>query len=227
MADGKQTYPMLPISHWWALRKKFRQSLPGVVTDGYLASVLNMEARSAQVNVLPYLKRLGIIDDDAKTGERAKRWRDDGHYPKVCREILEEIYPEELRAAVTELGQRSAAERWFAHETANGEAAARRMAALYMVLLEADASKQPDEQPDQPKKPGKDRVTKPKEATKNVRPTSTVHTPVGETPNHNRPPAPLAPGININLEIHISADSTTEQIDQIFASMAKHIYKAS
>ena len=32
-------------------------------------------------------------------------------------------------------------------------------------------------------------------------------------------------GININLEIHISSDATPDQIDSIFASMAKHIYK--
>jgi hypothetical protein len=37
----------------------------------------------------------------------------------------------------------------------------------------------------------------------------------------------MAPGININLEIHISADTSPDQIDQIFASMAKHIYKRS
>jgi hypothetical protein len=34
-----------------------------------------------------------------------------------------------------------------------------------------------------------------------------------------------APGVHINLEIHISADATADQIDLIFAAMAKHIYK--
>ncbi len=40
MAEQKKSYPMLPIAHWWALRKKFKQSIPGVVTDSYLATVL-------------------------------------------------------------------------------------------------------------------------------------------------------------------------------------------
>ena len=47
------TFPMLPGAHWWALREKFKQSIPGVVTDSYLAAALNMEAKSARANVLP------------------------------------------------------------------------------------------------------------------------------------------------------------------------------
>jgi hypothetical protein len=46
----------MPNAHWWGLRKKFQQSLPGVVTDSYLASVLDMKLASARVNVLPALK---------------------------------------------------------------------------------------------------------------------------------------------------------------------------
>jgi hypothetical protein len=38
---------MLPVAHWWALRKKFKQSIPGVVTDSYLSTVLNMAVKSA------------------------------------------------------------------------------------------------------------------------------------------------------------------------------------
>ncbi len=91
---------MLPIAHWWNLRKKFKQSIPRVVTDSYLATVLNMEANSARANVLPFLKVLGIIDQDGKTTARAKAWRDDEQYGKVCQEIIAEIYPEELVDAV-------------------------------------------------------------------------------------------------------------------------------
>jgi hypothetical protein len=50
LAEQKKSFPMLPIAHWWKLRKKFKQSLPGVVSDGYLATVLKMGANSARAN---------------------------------------------------------------------------------------------------------------------------------------------------------------------------------
>jgi hypothetical protein len=147
MAEPKRSFPMLPIAHWWNLRKKFKQSLPGVVTGSYLATVLNMAENSANANVLPFLKVLGIIDEEGKTTERAKLWRDDHHYPEVCRDILDDVFPKELLDAVSKPTEnRGAAERWFARQSGAGENAARRMAALYTVLVEADASKQPDKE---------------------------------------------------------------------------------
>lgn len=44
------------------------------------------------------------------------------------------------------------------------------------------------------------------------------------------PPAPIAtpslrqPSVHIDVQIHIDSSATTEQIDQIFASMARHLY---
>ena len=34
-----------------------------------------------------------------------------------------------------------------------------------------------------------------------------------------------SPSVHIDIQIHISSDATTNQIDQIFKSMAKHLYK--
>jgi hypothetical protein len=221
MADQTKSFPMLPIGHWWALRKKFKQSIPGVVTDSYLSTVLDMQANSARANVLPFLKQLGIIDDDGKTGERATLWRDDGSYPEVCKEMVSETYPKELLDAVPNPNQdRQLAERWFAQKTGAGEAAVRRMASLYAVLVEADASKQPDQvKKDRPaqERPAQREKERPKQNPTSA-PSQQPHV------EHRTPPAPTAPGININLQIHISADATPDQIDQIFASMSKYIY---
>jgi hypothetical protein len=117
------------------------------------------------------------------------------------------------------------------NKTGTGEVAARMMAALYITLLEADPSKEPEQERgerakgERPKKAERAPV-----AAKASRPAQVEVTPPSNpTPsrNHNPTlPTPQVPGININLEIHISADSTPEQIEQIFASMAKHIYKA-
>ena len=220
MADEeKKSYPMLPIAHWWTLRKKFKQSIPGVVTEGYLVSVLSMEANSARANVLPYLKMLGIIEADGKTTDRAKQWRDDGRYASVCNEILKEVYPQELLDAVTEATQRDQAESWFAHDTGAGEAAVGRMAVLYLLLLEADASKAPGEKVERVR-PERKAVPAPRLVPRPAAPAA-ASTPASS----GLPPVPQLTGININLEIHISSDATPDQIDAIFASMAKHIYK--
>jgi hypothetical protein len=232
--EARKSYPMLSPSHWWALRKKFRRSIPGVVTDGYLATVLDMAANSARANVLPFLKTLGLIDQDGKPTGRVKLWRDDDSYANVCQAMLKEIYPNELLEAITDPGSdRAKTERWFANKSGVGEGAAKRMAATYAVLIEADASKQSSvERKAAPQKKALQHVAtagkevhgpKAGEEKGTGQRAKAMHTEK-ETP-HKQPPLSNGPDVNINLQIHISADASSDQIDQIFASMARHLYK--
>ena len=225
MANIKtKSFPMLPVNHWWALREQFKHSIPGVITVTYLGSVLNVQPDSARANILPYLKEFGLIDDEGKPEELATRWRDDEHYPEVCNTILHKVYPDELIAAVSDGGKgRETIMRWFANSTGKGKTAVERMTAIYVVLSEADISKKPG------KKGGKEsKKTKEKALNKADGSLSTSNTKP-KTDDHPRerytPTAPEAPGIHINLEIHISSDASPDQIDKIFESMAKHIYK--
>ena len=216
---------MLPVSHWWELRKQFKRSIPGVVTDNYLSTVLEMKIDSARNNVLPYLKQLKIIDEEGKTGDRAKQWRDDERYATVCKEMLAEIYPKDLLDAAPSADDREKAERWFSNHTGAGESAAGRMAAIYTVLLQSDVTKQPDQE--KKERPRPVRAERPAVVPRAV-PVEAVPVPPLASPLHTdaKPSGKLAvPDININLQIHISADATPDQIEQIFASMAKHIYK--
>lgn len=227
MAETKKNFPMLPVGHWWTLRKKFKQSIPGVVTDNYLATILSMSIESARANVLPFLKPLGIIDDEGRTTEQAKLWRDDGHYPEVCKAIAATVYPKELIDAVPNpRDSRDAAKRWFANHTGSGDSACSRMAALYTVLIEADPAMQPDGKSTKPKE--RTQKTPPVKASapsKAARPAPAVAASQG-APSMS-PPAIRSegPDVSINLQIHISADASSDQIEQIFAAMAKHIYK--
>ena len=222
---AKRSFPMLPVAHWFALRRKFKQSIPGVVTDNYLSTVLDMEANSARANVLPFLKVLGVIDDDGKPKERAKLWRDDGHYPEVCQAILKEVYAKELLDAVPDpKTNRDMAKRWFANHTGAGDAACGRMAALYSVLVEADPISDNDAaKPKTTKRPAKESRVKPESRSgKRTKETKTTTSHSSVTPHDQHP---RIPDININLQVHISADASPDQIEQIFAAMAKHIYK--
>jgi uncharacterized protein DUF5343 len=231
----KTSYPMLSPMHWWKLRKKFRQSIPGIVTDSYVATVLDMQVNSARANVMPFLKSLGLIDADGKPLERVKQWRDDEQYAVVCREIIKEVYPEELTHAITDpRNDKAKTERWFASQCGVGESAAGKMAAMYTILVEADPTKEVNG----PAKAPALKKTAPKAEAGTKRQSTAAKTVSSKPEAHGRDDHDLdehmaqrkhgqsiGPDVNINLQIHISADASPDQIEQIFVSMAKHLYK--
>ena len=227
---ASNSYPMLSASNWWNLRQKFIQSIPNAISPTLLASLLNMEERSATNNIMPYLKQVGIIDQDGKPTSRATLWRDDQDYPKVCKEIIEEVYPPELRdIAVIEDKDKESVKRWFSKATGAGSSSIAKMVSFYLLLVEAD--------------PFKNSITVKKvSAVKNGTKTATTNSKkVNEKKEQKKTSSnkgeekeleadakpssyPNQPSMNINLQIHISSEATVEQIDKIFESMAKHIY---
>ena len=107
-----------------------------------------MQVKSVRANVLPYLKDIGLIDEEGKTLDLARDWRDDKKYAEVCKAIRERIYPEDLFSAAPNPTQdREAAERWFASHTGAGASAVRRMRQFYTILADADVSKRPEPKP--------------------------------------------------------------------------------
>ena len=218
MAEKKTSYPMLPVNHWWALREKFKQSIPGIVTANYLATVLNMKEVSARANVLPFIQQLGITDDEGKTLDRAREWRDDIMYPEVCVTMANEVYPSDLLEAVPDpANNRVAAERWFSNNTGLGATAVRRMASFFTVLIAANPENKP---------------TSKSTGSKTTAATSPPKNKAARAANKAKPQEGMeqqggddAPGVHINLQIHVSSDATPDQIDKIFESMAKHIYR--
>lgn len=96
MATEKQSFPLMPLSNWFALRKKFRATLPAKVTPSYLGSALSMKEESARINILPSPRSTSLIDEDGKPTDRAVKWRDDAQYTQVCDDIRKEVYPQEL-----------------------------------------------------------------------------------------------------------------------------------
>jgi hypothetical protein len=227
MAERK-TFPMLPGGHWWTLREKFKQSIPAIVTDSYLAAVLKLTVESAHKNVLPYLKDIGLIDDEGKTHqELAKAWRDDSQYPDVCAQLRERIYPQELLVAVPDPRQdREGARRWFANHTGVGVSAVARMLQFYIILAEADASMKPVERSAKAADSSKGaRTTRKPQVTRLEEIPAAASQPTASQSPAQEPGPVQFPAICINLEIHISADASLEQIEKIFESMARHIYK--
>ena len=124
------------------MRKRFQQTVPSGVTPSYLSPVLGITEGSARNNVLPYLKTMGLIDQEGKPTELANNWRMDDGYSKVCSQIIKKIYPQEVLDAFPELPEnRATLESWFASKTGSGQVAARRMATLFVLLRESDPTK--------------------------------------------------------------------------------------
>lgn len=55
--------------------------------------------------------------------------------------------------------------------------------------------------------------------------TDALHAPVGGLPIRSvQPAANNEPSVHIDIQVHIAADTSVEQIDQIFKSMGQHLY---
>lgn len=58
--------------------------------------------------------------------------------------------------------------------------------------------------------------------------TESIHQPVQARPSgRSQSVTPNNPSVHIDIQVHIAPESTPEQIDQIFKSMAKHLYGKS
>lgn len=225
MESNRRTYPVIAAKGWWKLRKQFLQSVPAQVTARYLATVLEVQERSAEANVLIGLRAVGLVDKEGTPTPRANDWRDDERYAQVCKEIREEVYPQELRDAVPDPSSAGdAAQGWFMRTTGCGQSAAGKMASLYSRLTDADPSAGQKQTSRKRKEPSRSRPNE-----KQPAPTAPEKKQRSEPKQSPSPalPDPEMPEVRLNLEIRIDAGVTPEQIDQIFASMAKHIYRRS
>ena len=96
--QGRRTYPNIPESNWWALRRRFQQTMPREVDASYLATVLDI-SEAAAGNVTGPLRAVGLIDENGRPTDVALAWRDDEQYRQVTIAMLESVYPQGLRDA--------------------------------------------------------------------------------------------------------------------------------
>ena len=222
----KPVYPKMPVSNWWAIRAQFRKTLPTVVTSSYLKSLLNLTSDKAARNLIAPLKQLQIIDEENKPTQRAIDWRDDSKYKETCDAMLEEVYPPEVRELYPGPEfDRESINGWFMGSAHLGEATAAQVTKIYVLLCQGVVRTDLENLP----------ANKPKRPTGKIKPEkSGAKTDTRESPKETSPKnAPSAsskqsqgnPNLHIDLQIHISPDATLEQIDAIFASMAKHFQK--
>lgn len=228
-------FPYMSPNQLTAVRARLKQSVPSVITVDWIIAALDSTEKTAR-NVAPQLKLLGLVDGEARPTELVYDFKDDETFAKACSEMVEHAYPETLRQAHEDpAADASRVAGWFGRNAKTGEAVAGMQARMYLWLLKAEMPAADD-------KPQKRRTVKPKLPKKDdpgtAQTVTSAHTPrrdvmrepddesgAGGEKDVTPPPAPPAgPNLHVDVQVHVAADASAEQIDAIFASMAKHLY---
>lgn len=217
-------YPKVPAKAWTVLRAKASTAPSTKFTASAVAALLDMaNPDSARTNIVSPLRKLGLIEEEGALTARGNKWRNDATYAEACQEIIDEIYPSELSALTNDSGapDRSRVMTWLQH-TGLGDSNARQMAATYVMIAEKsppDAASGNDTQP---------RRREPRSGAKKVAAAAPNRVETADQadrePNGGQGSGRSGPTVHLDIQIHIPAAATAEQIDQIFASMAKHLY---
>ncbi len=216
-----ESYPAIGKKPWAQVRARVATTPSWKVTDQSVSASLAMgSAASARQNVINPLKKMGLVDDDGGLTDRGRKWRTEDGYAEACDEILAEVYPDTLVHLIDADGQphRDAVRRWF-DQQGYGSSAASQMTATFMLI----ASKAIPE----PVAPGSANGQAKKAAAPKA-PAKKTGKQEEELPPPPPPPAPPAshgPNLHLDIQIHIPPDASAEQLDRIFASMAKHLYR--
>jgi hypothetical protein len=219
----RSTYPRIPNKNWWDLRRSFVRSIPKEVTSSYLATALEISDSSAQ-KLIRELRSIGLLTEQNQTTPLAGQWRDDELYASACQAIREVLYPSELLDLLPPPEpDRRQVQRWFARQAGSGEENARQMGALYLLLCEADPKGDTASQ---------DRSTSSRTPRTEDRPKSlalprnSLRRPRNAAgvieKKANREPSTASPTLHLTVQIHISPEATSDQIEQVFSSMRRH-----
>lgn len=224
--DKRKSFPKITVANWFNLRDKFIQKVPTEVSSSYVASALGMSEASAKANVIGPLKAIGIIDENSKPTDLAYDWRDDVKYKEVCEKILSNNYPQELHdlyqdpdTPISDIAS------WFMRYGKVGSVAAKMFAQTYLLFLNADPTKAKEIKSStstRKLRPKKQQISAKKKTEKSKQATQ-VEKPDLQTYQQNNLKQKGIPSLHIDIQIHISPDTSSDQIDKIFESMAKHL----
>lgn len=158
------------------------------------------------------LKFIDFIDSNNTPTEYWKKYRGANH-KQILGEAIEKSYSE-LFEIYEDAHERSDSEleNFFRTRTTSGEQVIKAMVATFKALCSEAEFKGTKSL--KAKKPNKSEQQKDQKSSANIKNQLT------NSFSSN------SPSVHIDIQIHISPESTSEQIDNIFASMAKHLYKS-
>lgn len=161
-------------------------------------------------SILSVIRQIYFLDDANRPTEKWSRYRG-GDYKKVLAEGIREgylelfaIYPDAYNRTDEDL------ENYFRTKTTEEKQVISAIVRTFKALCElADFSSEA-------------KLVSSSEGNVSV-PPAPIRTPVEQPGNKEYPN--FTPKLHIDIQIHISPDATSDQIEQIFASMATHIYR--
>lgn len=244
--------PFVSESAWWQLRKLFQdKGVPRTFNADWVMTAGLRDSEASAGNLVRPFKRFGLFTSEGKPNQMAYDWEQDETYHDVCQAILHDIYPDTLTGLYItgDEEDRTAVVKWLVRNLHLAPASARQYAAFYGLLARGDPSEQdagPSGQLAKSSKPaksaasanGKRRATRTRATAAPVTPAqptvlampitseqTTQESAHSEPTRVHQPRTRLEPMVNINVQVHISADATADQIDQIFESMAKRLWQ--
>jgi hypothetical protein len=194
---------------------------PNTTLDERLLGIeLGVQEAAARQYIVE-LKLVGLLNDDNKATPLALKWRLETGYGDAVRELAENVYPQGLRdMAPPGNADRQKVVSWFLHEGL-GQGAAGNKAATYLMITS----------PNPADAPSRNNAARGEEAPKRAAAAKAPRSVTQQTSEQlsrgsARPPAPRTDSfpLNINVQIHISADAGSEQIESIFSAMRRYLY---
>jgi hypothetical protein len=228
----KNRYPQIPSTVWWGVRSILNRTPTATIDERLLGVQLGVQEAAAKAYINE-LRHVSILTDEGKATPLAQRWRLDDSYEAAVAELIRATYPEGLvHIAPPGEAERQKVVSWFQREGL-GQGAAGNKAATYLLL----SSPTPNEAPKLAAKSGQSdgsaRARAPRRQTSGGRPsdvaeTGTIREAGVEREKKNPAPSRSAEAfpLNVNVQIHISADAGSEQIESIFQAMRRYLYDA-
>jgi hypothetical protein len=189
--------------------------------DGILAVELGVQATAAKA-YFRQLIILGLLAEDGIPTALADRWRQDDE--QAIDDILSNTYPPALlELAPRDQLDRAKVVRWFTQQ-GYGSGAANNKAATYMLVAQPYSEEASSVTPALPKgRNGTQTVRR-----RSQEPSITRKSPPNDVPskgadgNGDKDEGSRRPQLAVNVQIHISADASSDQIDSIFAAMRRY-----
>lgn len=168
-------------------------------------------------SMLAVLKFINFADQNGVPTDLWSEYRGKNNKKVLAKGIAQgyselfDIYPDAWKRGTTDL------EHVFSTKSTSGKQVITRAVRTFQSLCElADFNSTAEETSHQEQSTS----SKPKKHEDKQPPVETHQAAVIKSSNQSQP------SVHLDIQIHISPESTPEQIDQIFASMSKHLYKS-